>query len=314
MYDKSLWSSNRDSIRCIKTTEEFEYRYKVFQENLKIAAQRQLENPLATFGVNSLSDLTPEEFQNFYLMPASVRENWVKPPEKNFSIPRPLNALGCTPNPTWYSWIFCNNGGVLTGIYNQGQCGSCWAFSATETIESYVALGGNGLQSLSMEQLVDCDTYDSGCSGGMPTNAFQYVEAAGGLESYNDYPYTAGGGYASSCQFNKADIAATVSGFQTISGETGLYQQTSSASGGPVSVCLDASGWQSYTGGILTSCGDQMDHCVQLIGYRNYGESGAFWIVRNSWGEGWGDGGYIWIAIGSDLCGIGDYASVCDAS
>jgi len=294
--------------KVYKTAEESEYRFQVFKDGLKRASEAQTKNPLAEFGVNSLSDLTPEEFKKFYLMPDTVRLNWVKPPSKNFSIPRPENALGCVPDPVWYSWIDCN--GVLTGIYNQGQCGSCWAFSATETIESYAALAGRGLTLLSMQQMVDCDQYDSGCNGGMPTRAFQYVESAGGIESLSEYPYT---GYDGSCQFNSNDVVATVTGIYAIDGETGLYQQCSSSSGGPVSVCVDASGWQYYTGGILTSCGDTMDHCVQLIGYKNYGENGAFWIVRNSWGSGWGLGGYIWIAIGSDLCGIGDYASVCSA-
>jgi len=294
--------------KVYKTPAEFEYRFQVFQEGLRRAAEAQLKNPLATFGVNSFSDITPEEYKKEYLMPDTVRQNYVKPPSKNFSIPLPGNALGCTPDPVWYSWIDCN--GVLTGIYNQGSCGSCWAFSATETIESYTALSGNGLNMLSMQQLVDCDQYDSGCNGGMPVRAFQYVENAGGIESFDDYPYV---GYDQSCQFNRNDVVSTVTGIMSIDGETGLYQQSSSASGGPVSVCVDASGWQYYTGGILTSCGDQMDHCVQLIGYKNYGQNGAFWIVRNSWGSGWGMGGYIWIAIGSDLCGIGDYASVCSA-
>jgi len=298
--------------RVYKTNAEFEYRFGVFQENLKRAAELQLKNPLATFGVNKFSDFTKEEFEGTYLMPNVDVSTWVKPPPKDFSIEHPLNNLGCVPNPTWYSWIDCN---VLTNIYDQGQCGSCWAFSATETIESYVALSGGGLNSLSMEPIVDCDTTDGGCQGGSPTRAYQYVQNAGGIESYNDYPYTAGNGYSSNCQFNSGDVAATISSWNSLSGgEEGLYQQLSSSSGGPISVCVDASTWSSYTGGILTECPDQIDHCVQLIGYKNYNENGAFWIVRNSWGTNWGIGGYIWIAIGDDLCGIGDWGSIVSAN
>jgi len=296
--------------KVYKTNAEFEHRFGVFQENLKKAAELQLKNPLAEFGVTKFSDLTHEEFSNFYLMPNLDLSKWVKPPAKNFSIEHKRNVLGCNPNPTWYSWYDCN---VVTNVYNQGQCGSCWAFSATETIESYVALNGGGLNSLSMEQIVDCDTYDSGCQGGMPIRAYQYVQAAGGIEPYNDYPYTAGNGYSSNCQFNSGEVSARVTSFNSIDGEEGLYQQTSSSSGGPVSVCVDASSWSSYRGGILTSCGDVMDHCVQLVGYKNYNENGAFWIVRNSWGANWGINGFIWISIGDDLCGIGDYASVANA-
>jgi len=98
-----------------------------------------------------------------------------------------------------------------------------------------------------------------------------------------------------------------------ISGELDLYKQVSSSSGGPVSICIGAESWQSYTSGILTTCGNQIDMCVQLTGYYNYGQPGAYWNVRNQWTTSWGMDGYIRIAIGSDLCGIGDLASIVTA-
>jgi len=186
-----------------------------------------------------------------------------------------------------------------------------------ETIESYFALAGNSLTQLAMEQIVDCDTSgeDNGCNGGFPTGAYEYVQEAGGIEPLSDYPYSAENGQSGSCDFQSGDVVATVVGeAQSINGEPGLYSQTSSASGGPVSVCVDASSWQSYTGGVLSSCGNSVDHCVQLTGYANYGESGAYWIVRNSWGASWGESGFIWIEIGEDLCAIGDYATVVTAT
>jgi len=105
-----------------------------------------------------------------------------------------------------------------------------------------------------------------------------------------------------------ATVVADVISYASVEGETGLYKQASTA--GPVSVCVDASSWSGYSGGILTSCGNSVDHCVQLTGYANYGGSQAYWIVRNSWGTDWGENGFIWIAIGQDLCYIGDYATV----
>jgi len=172
------------------------------------------------------------------------------------------------------------------------------------------------LTTLSMEQIVSCDTAgeDQGCGGGFPTGAYTYVEGAGGIEDYNDFPYNAEGGEAGSCTFNSGDIVATVTNYNSINGETGLYQQMSSSSGGPVSVCVDASSWQNYEGGVLSTCGNDVDHCVQATGYANYGESGAYWIVRNSWGTDWGLSGFINIEIGQDLCSIGDYATVVTAT
>jgi len=298
------------------TTAEFDIRFHIFKENLVRAKQIQAKNPKAIFGVTKFSDLSPEEFASFYLMPnVDFAKDFVKPPVKDFSKTYPVNRVSCSPDPKNYDW-YADCSGTVTEVYNQGQCGSCWAFSATETIESYYAIGGGTLTELSMEQIVDCDTggQDQGCNGGFPTGAYQYVQSAGGIEPLSDYPYTAEGGESGSCQFNKGDVAVTVTGSSSVSGETGLYSQSSSASGGPVSVCVDASEWSSYSGGVLTSCGNDVDHCVQLTGYANYGENGSYWIVRNSWGGDWGQSGFIWIEIGQDLCSIGDYATIVTAA
>jgi len=276
---------------------------------MKRAAKSQALNPRATFGVTKFSDLTPEEFSK---MNGFRPEKFVRPPPKNFSEPQKPhhpNFRGCSPDPTNYDWFA--SCGVCTPVYDQGQCGSCWAFSATETLESYFALDGGSVEQLSMQQVVDCDTSDSGCNGGEPTTAYQYIEGAGGLDPLADYPYTAEDG---TCNFNSGEVVATVVNYNSLDGESGLYQQTSSSSGGPVSVCVDASSWQDYSGGVLTSCGNDVDHCVQLTGYANYGQDGAYWIVRNSWGTDWGQDGFIWIAIGQDLCSIGDYGTIVSAA
>jgi len=295
--------------KSYSTQSEFESRFRIFKDNMNKASKLSVANPQASFGMNKFSDLSSAEFSSKYLMPTTNFESYVAPPAKDFSKKHTANVQGCSPDPTNYNWESC---GACTPIYNQGQCGSCWAFSATETIESYLFLGGGSLTQLSMSQIVDCDTAgeDEGCNGGFPTGAYQYVESAGGLDTYASYPYTAEGGESGQCNFQASNVAAVVTGYSSITGETGLYQQTSSASGGPVSVCVDASSWQSYSGGVLTQCGTSVDHCVQLVGYANYGESGAYWVVRNSWGEDWGEQGFIWIAIGEDLCDIGDYATV----
>jgi len=298
--------------KVYKNQDEFEHRFRIFESNLKNAEELQKKNPRAKFGVTKFSDLSSDEFSAKYLMDVDFTK-YVAPTPKDFTKTQKPHVKSCSPDSTNYNWVSC---GVTTPIYNQGQCGSCWAFSATETIESYFALAGNTLTQLSMEQIVDCDTAgeDQGCGGGFPTGAYQYVESAGGLDPLADYPYTAESGESGSCNFNSGEVVATVSNYNSISGETGLYQQMSTSSGGPVSVCVDASSWSSYQGGILTSCGNDVDHCVQAVGYANYGSSGSYWIVRNSWGEDWGEAGYIWIAIGEDLCSIGDYATVVTAT
>jgi len=131
---------------------------------------------------------------------------------------------------------------------------------------------------------------------------------AGGQDSEDSYPYTAGNGNSGSCQFDPSNVKAKISGYKKVSGEPAL--QTTLQSTGPISVCVDASTWQTYQSGVLTDCGTSVDHCVQLTGYANWGTSGSYWIVRNSWGDSWGQNGFIWIQTGSDLCLIGDYATI----
>jgi cysteine peptidase B len=274
---------------------EFLKRMEIFKNNMVLAAEWSHQGS-ARYGATEFADMTPEEFAEMYLMP---------------NLPEHVQGeLLEVPEVTAAASLDWRTKGAVTPVKNQGQCGSCWAFSATETIESYFALSGNALTSLSMEQVVDCDTTDQGCNGGLPSNAYNYVNSAGGLDSYADYPYTAGSGQSGQCSMSGAQIA-TVPGqndANTISGEQGLYQQASS--GGPVSVCVDATTWQQYQGGVISSCTSNIDHCVQLTGYAQYGQQGAYWIVRNSWNTSWGENGFIWVEIGQDLCAIGDEATI----
>jgi len=254
----------------------------------------------AQFGITKFMDITPEEFRQHYLMTKFT------PSLPNNSGMKPEHVLRYTPNSANWDW---SQVGAITPVYNQGQCGSPWAFSATECIESYWFLAGNPLYYLSDQEVIDCDTdgEDQGCCGGFPNGAFEYI-AECGLETNSSYPYMAEDG---TCKYNPKLVVVGVKGSTNLSGETGIYEQVSSAEGGgPVSVCVDATQWQYYTGGVITNCTDIVDHCAQVTGYANYGEDNAYWIVRNQWGTEWGVSGYIFIAIGHDLCGIGDYASI----
>jgi len=297
--------------KVYSTQEEFNSRFEIFKQNMADAALHQKANPKAKFGVTKFSDLSKEEFAKFYLMPNFKNVVPATMPPKKTAFP--LNKVGVTPDPTNFDWATTQ---YVTPIRNQGQCGSCWAFSATETISSYFALATNqAAELLSVEQIVDCDTagQDQGCNGGFPTGAYAYVQSAGGIETEQAYPYTAEGGQSGSCNFNQGSVVATVTNQgQSIAGESGIYQQLST--GGPVSVCVDASQWSSYQGGVLTSCTNNVDHCVQATGYANYNTGNAYWIVRNSWGTDWGENGFIWIQIGQDLCSIGDYATIVSAA
>jgi len=205
---------------------------------------------------------------------------------------------------------------AITGVKNQGRCGSCWAFSVTEELETAWFLAGNPMPLLSEQQLVSCDKIDQGCNGGTPPTAYLSIEVTHGLDSEASYPYTSGNGDNSACQFNASNVAANMANwtyaiepcfaFCQHQNETAL--QHAVAKHGPASICLNARPWQFYDGGIFSdTCANTLfdsDHCVQLIGYNTANATAPYWIIRNSWGTDWGEQGFIYVQMGKNLCGL----------
>jgi len=157
-----------------------------------------------------------------------------------------------------------------------------------------------------MQQIVDCDPYDYGCSGGWPYNAYKYVIGNGGIDSFASYPYT---GYQGTCAFNSSNVAATITSWQYVTqSQDESAMQSFVYKTGPPSICVDAIIWQTYTGGVITSasgCGTSLDHCVQLTGWFQMNGM-TVWNVRNSWGTDWGYDGYVWVQEGANVCGIAE--------
>jgi len=295
------WKAKHSKVYA--TAEEEALRF----ENFKVSVQRINRLNLgskATFALNKFSDLTPAEFRAKYLMqtplePVVSKENVLQPTVQNV--------------PPTYDW---RPKGVVTAVKDQGQCGSCWAFSTTENIESVWMLAhglkNDTMKSLAPQQIVDCDTTDEGCNGGFPASAYDYVQKAGGLETEADYPYHA---VDQQCHFSASNVYAKISNFKYATSrgdETTLQQNLVSTA--PLSICLDASNWQDYQNGVMSAWGCcwlricQLDHCVQLVGYDTTAST-PYYIVRNSWGTDWGENGFIRLEIGTNTCGITNYAT-----
>jgi len=275
---------------------EFPKRLEVFTNNLervnKLNAEHILIGGEAVHGVTQFSDLTPEEFKAMYL-------NYVP---RNESVHRPFLQLD-GPLAAAVDW---RTKGAVTAVKDQGQCGSCWAFSATEAIESYFFLKTGKLATLSPQQITSCDKVDGGCNGGWPYRAYEYVKSAGGMELESDYPYTSGSGQTGTCKFQAAKVVAGTGLTAYTSIQQSESQLQAAVNNGPASVCVAADAFQSYRSGILRSCPGQIDHCVQAVGYDS---DQGYWIVRNSWATTWGEAGYIRIAMGQDLCQIAQDAT-----
>jgi len=276
--------------RKYSTMEEESKRFYIFVDNLKVADARNAAElkagGSAVHGITKFSDLSQVEFETSYLLSDPTMRKTDR--EVVTEVPVPVGA-GSTKD---WTDIY------TTKVKDQGYCGSCWAFSATSQIESDAirTLGTSWI--LSPEQITQCDSTSYGCSGGWTEHAYDYVKKTGGLETEADYPYTSYQGVTGTCKSSASKYVVTVKSYTTITGETNMANYVLGT--GPLSVCVDASSWNSYQGGILTFCGKSVDHCVQAVGV----DTSSHWNVRNSWGEGWGESGFIRLKYGSNTCAI----------
>ena len=295
------FNKNYDSLK------EFESRFSIFQTNLQyIISHNNDITQNFTIGVNKFTDLTPDEFRKQFI--GSIH---------------PVTSHGCKPfssgaSSSLPSSIDWRTKGAVSSVKDQGQCGSCWAFSSTGAVEGAWALHGSPLVDLSEQELVDCATgvsYGSnGCNGGQMDGAFKYVIEHGQC-LLTDYPYVSGvsekGG---SCQ--KCAAVAHISSCSDVKSNDQVSLKVA-VSQQPVAVAIEADTryFQSYSSGVLDSaaCGTSLDHGVLIVGYG--AQNGQdYWLVKNSWSETWGEQGYIKI-LRSDstndpgICGIAMEAS-----
>ena len=193
--------------------------------------------------------------------------------------------------------------GAVTPVKNEGSCDASWAFAVTGMVEGDHLIRAGQLLNLSEQELLDCTGADSGCRGGSPIAALRTVIAKGGLATTASYPYTARKGNCRS-----STPVATIPGAGRVPPGDEVSLQNYVARG-PVLALVDASAaFDSYKGGIFTGpCSDHdPTQAVLIVGYTTGG--GGYWIVKNSRGRSWGSQGYIYMARGTNLCGIANFA------
>jgi cathepsin F len=296
----SAWKIKYNKV--FEGPEEDLKRFQVFQANMKKAEGLNKKSTSgAQFGPTKFAHMTHEEFKklNGYRKPAEKSKFFKKKqyPKTPFKV----------------SSIDWRDLGGVTPVKDQGQCGSCWAFSATQAIETGYFKSNGSLKILAPQQIVSCDNSDYGCMGGNTEPAYEYVEQAGGLEEEADYPYKSGmSGEDGRCKADRSEFAVAVSGYHTVSSdglnEDDMYREIQET---PMSICVDAESWQLYMGGVVDSstCGTQLDHCVMVVGLK----AGKYWTVKNSWAADWGEDGYIRVATGENACGVAEDTTYVDA-
>jgi cathepsin L len=256
-----------------------------------------------TLGHNQFSHMSFDEFKSYVRLglnspaPETVADNVLEAPQN-------LTAL-----PASIDW---STKGAVTGVKDQGNCGSCWSFSATGALEGAYQIKYGTLVSFSEQNLVSCDTIDSACNGGLMDNAFSWTKTNGGLCTESGYPYTSGatgqkGTCTTTCSKNTGVAPKSFTDVARNSDSalmTALVQQ-------PVSIAIQANqpAFQSYKSGVLTgTCGTNLDHGVLAVGYGTWTDGTDYYKVKNSWGTSWGMSGYILIQRGNPQrcgeCGI----------
>ncbi|KAG2397054.1 hypothetical protein LR48_Vigan08g086400 [Vigna angularis] len=281
--------------RVYEDAAEKEKRFQIFKDNVEfIESSNAAGNKPYQLGVNHFADLTLEEFK-------ALRKGLKSPREFSTT---PFKYEHVTAIPQAVDW---RTEGAVTPVKDQGDCGSCWAFSAVGAIEGIHQMTTGNLVSLSEQELVSCDTKgeDQGCEGGYVEDAFEFVKNNGGITTEANYPYKAVDG--------KCEVAARpvvqIKGYENVppNNESALKVAVANQ---PVSVCLDANNkdFMLYAGGVYTGkCGTDLDHAVTAVGYGT--ENGTdYWLLKNSWSTDWGENGYIKMQRGvpakEGLCGI----------
>ncbi len=308
------------------SAEEEAARFSVFQSEMKRIQKLNTLNGEPVFGVTFTSDLRPSERHKRGRAGHGDKSKVAKKPVRS-----PRSSV-----PGFLDW---REQGMVTPVKNQGQCGSCWAFSTAETVESAYLMAGNPAQELSPQQIASCVVTMDGCGGGDTATAFDYLETVPGLANRYFWPYAQGVTPSGEClsksctakcnknltqlETDQFYIGPTVSvtGYEYATepcvgacNQQNLTKLAASlAEAGPASICVNAGVWDSYTGGVLTSaaCGaygyDDLDHCVQLVGF-NARAKKPYWIVRNSWDTQWGEQGYIYLEYSKNTCGLANEA------
>ena len=288
---------------------EFLARYEVFRRNVMDTFKE--ENSLYRTGITKFSDLTKQEFAKIYL-----NLNYDALAMSNFD-PTIVKVSNAAPD----AWDWRDYGRV-SPVKDQASCGSCWAFSTIANLEGLYYAKKGVMKTFSEQMLVDCDTSDSGCNGGLMQYAFTWLKK-NGIMLDSDYPYT---GTKGTCKSDKSKyVDMSVTGYKKLGSSWSTWSAVDEDEvkeflyeTGPLAIALNADPLQTYTSGILdltsTKCPSSgINHAVTLVGYGTE-NSVAYWIVKNSWGTAWGEKGYFRIRRGNGTCGVNCYITTATVS
>jgi C1A family cysteine protease len=278
-------------------SQEAKSRFLIFEDNIKFIRENNEKNNGFTLGLNQFSDLTNDEFKKIYLDTSLGKkvERMIST-ESEFEVKQFLNDQ--TSGPTNYTAF--NFSEYFPPTRNQGRCGSCWAFSTVGAIEAGWSMRSNQTMYLSPQQLIDCDFLNVGCTGGNPDLSYKYI-IRNGISSEERYPYKA---VKQRCATQNVSRDVNITNMKSCNAASCVLNDTfyNLLREGPLSVLVDAGTreFQLYKSGVLptATCG-QINHAIIALGFDyEYRDDKVtpYWIIRNSWGNTWGQQGNAFIA------------------
>eukprot|EP00903_Cladosiphon_okamuranus_P012214 g11454.t1 len=304
-YEESFRSWMAEHGMTFGTKGEFERRLRIFAANSDLIETHNTANDGSTFtlGHNAFSHLSWEEFKESHLGYKRSSEKSAPAPQAPKPVAAPVEKVAAGRRrlvqveeddlPSEVDWVA---DGAVTPVQNQGMCGSCWAFSAIGAMEGAYYMATKTLAKFSEEQLVDCDKTDHGCFGGDMGQAFDWIKENGGLCTEEDYPYAGLWPPFKTCTTTCTLVEGTEVKEWAQVDATDEALMEAIATVGPIAIAIEAdqTAFQFYSSGVFTApCGAKLDHGVLAVGYGTWEDGTDFWKVKNSWGETWGQEGYI---------------------
>ncbi|XP_046394325.1 cathepsin O-like [Ischnura elegans] len=314
LFDDFIKKFNKSYVN---NTAEYKHRLSMFKESLKrIEEMNKLKphNSSATYGLTKFSDMSPDEFLQVHLQPGLnnrvLMQKLLSPKHNTHTSKKRVVKRAVLPDKV--DW---RDKKIVTPVKNQKNCGACWAFSTVETTESMYALKTGKLESLSVQQVIDCaGNGNKGCDGGDTCSVLEWMKSQGiHLNPEKSYPLTWVNGV---CPLKSPSSGVQIADYACyMFTDQEDLMLTLLAEHGPLVAAVNAINWQNYVSGTIQfHCEGgpaSVNHAVQIVGYDKTAVV-PHYIVRNSWGLDFGDKGYLYVAIGGDICGITTEVSAVD--